>query len=66
MQVKVDSGVCAGHGRCWAVAPQVYSADDDGFAEPQDELIKVSDSDTEQASRGARSCPEGAIQIIEA
>ena len=65
MKVRIDSGLCAGHGRCWTLAGDVYAADDDGFAQPQDEAIEVSPTSAERATRGAKGCPEGAIQIIQ-
>ena len=31
MNVTVDQSKCQGHGQCAAVAPEVYSVDDDGY-----------------------------------
>jgi ferredoxin len=37
MRIGVDHDVCSGHGRCAAVAPNVYSLDDvSGNARPLD------------------------------
>ncbi len=63
MRVHVDMNRCTGHGRCYALAPGVFDADDDGYCS-----LKMTDvpSDLEdQARLGARNCPEEAISIEE-
>lgn len=63
MKIRVTDGRCTGHARCAAVAPDVYTLDDDGFlAMPETEIP----ADREPiARRGARACPERAIEIVE-
>lgn len=63
MNVLINRAHCAGHGRCRAVAPELFVLDDegyiasDGFAVPKDmELL---------ARRGAKACPERIISISE-
>jgi ferredoxin len=56
--------MCVGHGRCYALAPDVFGADDYGHAEvlvesPEGALV-------EQARLGAENCPERAIVLEEA
>ncbi|MGW5105912.1 ferredoxin [Nocardia sp. NPDC004123] len=65
MKYRVDQELCAGHGRCWTVATTVYEADDNGFASPVGELITVAAGLEDIARRGARSCPEGAIEVFD-
>jgi len=52
-----------GHNRCVVLAPDLFDADDDGYAilkrDPQTDEEKV------LAQRAARACPERAITIIE-
>jgi len=61
MRVRVDPELCVGHGRCYMLAPEVFSEDERGHchvvrAEPAPEL--------EAAARlGAENCPEGAIAL---
>ena len=32
MKIRIDEELCSGHGRCYSLAPEVFSArDDDGF-----------------------------------
>jgi ferredoxin len=63
MRVTVDPDLCTGHGRCYALAPDVFAADDFGHceivvAQPTGALV-------EQARLGAANCPESAITITE-
>jgi ferredoxin len=63
MKIVVDPQVCTGHGRCWALAGEVYEADDDGYCATRSLDVPP---DLEQAARtGARNCPEGAITVID-
>lgn len=65
MKYRVDPQLCVGHGRCWTVANTVYDADDEGFNNSKGELVTVEAGLEDAARRGARSCPEGAIEIFE-
>ena len=65
MKLKINSQVCAGHGRCYTLAPEVFESDDDGFAEPKDKSFDVPANLIETARRGANSCPERAVEIFE-
>ena len=63
MKVRVDSGLCVGHGRCYALAPEVYGEDERGHC-----TILRPDVPPElhqQARAGEENCPEGAIEIEE-
>ncbi|MGI8793348.1 MAG: ferredoxin [Acidimicrobiales bacterium] len=63
MEIKLDSAICQGHGRCYALAPEVFEADDEGYA-----VLKVKGqvpSELEDAARlAADNCPEYAIEIV--
>ena len=61
MKVVIDTELCTGHGRCYALAPDVFDADDRGHGEvridePPPELEK-------QARLAAANCPERAITV---
>ena len=62
MQIKLDSEKCQGHGRCYALAPELFESDDEGYA-----VLKVAgDVPSEQedeAILAADNCPEYAIEI---
>lgn len=64
MRYRVDEALCCGHGQCYARAPQVFSADGDGFNVAVGRAVDVV-PDLEHAARdGAAACPEQAIQFI--
>lgn len=63
MRIVFDREACTGHGRCYALAPEVFDADDDGYGQPRFEEVPP---DLEhQARRAAANCPEEAITLEE-
>ena len=64
MKLSVSAELCMGHGRCYALAPEVYEPDDEGYNSARGEIIEVADEHAHSAARGARACPEGAIEIV--
>lgn len=63
MQIKLDSSACQGHGRCYALAPDLFESDDEGYA-----VLKVGDGQVpagqeESARLAADNCPEYAIEV---
>lgn len=65
MKVRIDSALCSGHGRCYSVEPDIYSADEEGYSTPLDTDIRIPADLEKKARRGLRSCPEGAITVVE-
>ena len=63
MRVRVDGTRCTGHGRCYALAPEVYEPDDDGNCLIPNAEVPVEHQDV--ARRAALNCPEDAIIIEE-
>lgn len=63
MRIAIDREVCSGHGRCYTLAPGVFSADDNGYGE-----VLVSGElppELESAARtGEANCPERAIRLL--
>ncbi|OBK41689.1 cytochrome [Mycobacterium sp. 1245111.1] len=60
-RVEVDADRCVGHGRCYALAPKVFDADDVGHAIVIAEEVS---GDLETEGRDAeRNCPERAITL---
>ncbi|KAA0236470.1 MAG: hypothetical protein JJLCMIEE_00257 [Acidimicrobiales bacterium] len=59
MKVSVDDAVCVGHGRCYAVAPEVFGADDNGHCVVHRAVVDGVLAD--KARLAARNCPEEAI-----
>jgi ferredoxin len=62
MRIEVDPGACTGHGRCYTLAPEVYESDDDGYCAIR--TLDVPAGLEEQATLGAKNCPERAITIV--
>jgi ferredoxin len=64
MRIVLDTEACTGHGRCYALAPEVYDADDEGHCLVR--IIGDVPADLEAAARsGAANCPELALTIDE-
>ena len=61
VRITLDPDRCTGHGRCYAVAPVVFGADDGGYGTVLSAEVAAADED--DARRGAINCPEDAISI---
>ena len=64
MKLRVDVDRCTGHGRCYALAPDVFGADEYGHCE----LLATGPLDgaqLEQAITGVQSCPEQALGFLD-
>jgi len=62
MRVVIDTERCTGHGRCYSLAPAVFTDDDEGSGV----LIgngAITADHLEDARRAVLSCPERAIAI---
>lgn len=62
MKIRVLNEKCQGHARCWTLAPDIYKLDDSGYILPGD--IEVPAGQEQLAQRGARACPERALEIV--
>ncbi len=60
MRVEVDSLRCAGIGICEALAPDVFTVNDDGDLEIADSVPAVLEHDVQRAVSG---CPMHALRI---
>ncbi|WP_206795421.1 ferredoxin [Amycolatopsis sp. MtRt-6] len=62
MRAVIDAGRCQGHGRCHALAPQVFGEDDEGYGV----VLGEADVSAVEPARLARlNCPERAISLHE-
>jgi ferredoxin len=61
--VTLDRSKCSGHARCNAVAPKVYSLDDDGYCDI--DSLTVPAGLEQDARDGAANCPERALAVQE-
>ena len=62
MHIVYDREKCQGHGRCYALAPELFYADDEGYS-----VVLVSGELTPeqvaQAQLAADNCPEYALTL---
>ena len=65
VRLAVDAEECTGHGRCYTVAPDLLTCDDEGYVTVRGDSIEVPDDQVEAAREAAGSCPEQAISLIE-
>lgn len=64
MRIHLDAGLCQGHNRCYALAPELFDVDDYGQAVPAVEGdVPVALHD--KARLAAANCPEFAIKTVE-
>jgi ferredoxin len=61
MKIRIDRSGCVGNARCWAVAPELYPLDDDGYIATDG--FAVPPGQEELARRGARACPERVVAV---
>lgn len=61
MRVRVDGSKCVGHGRCYDLAPEVYSEDERGHCQVKRDSVPPALE--AEARLGAENCPEDAIEI---
>ncbi len=61
MKIRIDSELCTGHGRCYALAPALFEADDEGFGQVLH--AEVPPEHEADARRAVGNCPERAVLI---
>lgn len=64
MRITVDGARCNGHGRCYTVAPDLLTYDDEGYVTIRDTMIDVPDDQISAAEEAEASCPEQAVVLI--
>lgn len=66
MRITLDSAKCQGHGRCYALAPELFEPDDEGYA-----VLLVNSGGPvpvgleDAAHLAADNCPEYAITVAD-
>ncbi|MCX0272853.1 ferredoxin [Nocardia zapadnayensis] len=63
MRLRQESGQCAGHAMCYAVAPELLPIDDEGYSAV--ETTDVDPGDIERVRLGVSACPERALVLEE-
>ena len=67
MRVQIDSGLCQGHGRCYDLAPGLFTDDEDGYSTLTEATAdgQVPPGSEDDARLAAANCPESAIVLAE-
>ena len=65
MKLYIDPEQCTGHGRCYRMAPDLLTYDDQGYVSVRGEAIDVPAGQVEFAEEAEGTCPEGAISLLE-
>ncbi|MGV0739784.1 ferredoxin [Mycobacterium syngnathidarum] len=61
MRVRLERDKCAGHAQCYAVDPEIFPIDDEGYCILQERIVRPEE---EKAAReGVAACPELALVI---
>jgi branched-chain amino acid transport system ATP-binding protein len=61
-RLSIDSDRCSGHGRCYALAPQLFGCDELGKGTVT--VDTVPDADLEDGANAVATCPEQAIELL--
>jgi ferredoxin len=64
VRIDLDRSVCTGHGRCYALVPDLFEPDDAGNGTVRHEVVDTA-ADRAAASTAADNCPEQAITLTE-
>lgn len=65
MYICIDDTKCMGHGRCYAVAEDLLSDDEEGFVAERGQTWEVPAGLLDQARDAEAACPEGAITLTD-
>jgi ferredoxin len=63
MFLSIDADKCMGHGRCYTLAPDLLTDDEEGFVAQRGQVVAVPPGKEDQAHDAVAACPEGAIAI---
>jgi ferredoxin len=64
MRVEVNTELCQGHNRCYALAPELFDVDDYGTAVVIGDGVVTPELEA-KAQLAVANCPEYAISIVE-
>ena len=63
VKLRIDQELCTGHGRCYALAPNLFEADDEGYGVLTSE--QVAPEHEAEARKAVLGCPERAVILEE-
>jgi ferredoxin len=59
--LSIDNGLCVGHGRCFALHPELFEPDEFGYGRVI--IPEVDGHDLESAKHAVAECPERAVVL---
>ncbi|MBO1902154.1 ferredoxin [Leucobacter weissii] len=62
-ELTIDLARCQGHARCWAIAPETFEIDEEGYGHVIDG--REASFDEENVRKAIKNCPERSILIRE-
>lgn len=65
MKISVDDTRCSGHGRCYALAPELFDCDDEGFNSARGSTVEVNTEQYGSAMLAVETCPEQALVVTD-
>ena len=63
MRLSVDGAACTGHGRCYTLAPELLTYDDEGYVSIRGTALEVPEDQADAARIATSACPERAIHL---
>ena len=64
MKVRINPGLCQGHGRCYDLAAGLFGADGEGYGQVLGDGT-VPQGAEHDARLAALNCPEQAVELLE-
>jgi ferredoxin len=61
MRVEIDVDTCTGHGRCYELAPNVFTDDERGYGQVAADVLHP--DHVKEARAAMANCPERAIRL---
>ena len=61
MKVRIDTSLCAGHGRCYEIAPSIFEDDEAGYGTVI--AAEIAEADIPLARQAQMASPEQAIVL---
>lgn len=63
MKIRLERSKCSGHAQCYAIDPELFPIDDDGYSTLEERTVGPGDEQITRA--GVAACPELALVIDE-
>jgi ferredoxin len=64
VKIQIDPKRCQGHGRCYDLAPGLFTEDHEGYGQVLSDGTVPPEAEPD-AQRAAVNCPEQAIELLE-